>query len=69
MLRDPDSKVVSNSVVALNEIMMREGGIVLNTNICLRKVEAGKIFTALAQHKVTHFCGAPNSKAYVEKID
>ena len=33
MLRDPDSKVVSNSVVALNEIMMREGGIVVNTNI------------------------------------
>ena len=29
------------------------------TSICLRKVEAGAIFGALTDHKVTHFCGAP----------
>ena len=29
------------------------------TNICLRRVEAAPVFDALAQHKVTHFCGAP----------
>jgi len=29
------------------------------THICLRRVEAGQIYNAIAQHKVTHFCGAP----------
>ena len=29
------------------------------TNVCLRKVEAGAIFDAIAEHGVTHFCGAP----------
>jgi len=29
------------------------------TNICLRKVEAGAIFDAIADQGVTHFCGAP----------
>lgn len=29
------------------------------TNICLRKVEAGAIFDAIADEGVTHFCGAP----------
>jgi len=29
------------------------------TNICLRKVEAGGIFDAIADRGVTHFCGAP----------
>jgi len=29
------------------------------TNICLRKVEAGAIFDAIADNGVTHFCGAP----------
>ncbi len=29
------------------------------TNICLRKVEAATIFDAIAEHRVTHFCGAP----------
>ena len=29
------------------------------TSVCLRKVEAGAIFDAIAAHKVTHFCGAP----------
>ncbi len=29
------------------------------TNICLRKVEAGAIFDAIADGGVTHFCGAP----------
>ena len=29
------------------------------THVCLRKVEAGAIFRAIAEHKVTHFCGAP----------
>ena len=29
------------------------------TNICLRKVEAGAIFDAIADRGVTHFCGAP----------
>ena len=29
------------------------------TNICLRKVEPGAMFDAIADHKVTNFCGAP----------
>jgi fatty-acyl-CoA synthase len=29
------------------------------TNVCLRKVEAGAIFDAIADRDVTHFCGAP----------
>ena len=29
------------------------------TNVCLRRVEAGAIYDAIANHGVTHFCGAP----------
>jgi fatty-acyl-CoA synthase len=29
------------------------------THVCLRRVEAGAIFSALAEHHVTHLCGAP----------
>jgi fatty-acyl-CoA synthase len=29
------------------------------TNVCLRKVEAAKIFELIKRHKVTHYCGAP----------
>jgi len=29
------------------------------THVCLRKVEAGAIFNAIAEHGVSHFCGAP----------
>ncbi len=29
------------------------------TNVCLRRVEAGSIFGAFAEHGVTHLCGAP----------
>ena len=29
------------------------------TNVCLRHVEAGKIFEAIRKHRVTHYCGAP----------
>jgi len=29
------------------------------TSVCLRRVEAAAIFDAIADHKVTHFCGAP----------
>ena len=29
------------------------------TSICLRRVEARSIFSAIAMHKVTHFCGLP----------
>jgi len=29
------------------------------TSVCLRKVEAQTIFAAIADHGVTHFCGAP----------
>ena len=29
------------------------------TNVCLRRVEAGPIYRAIAEHQVTHFCGAP----------
>jgi len=32
---------------------------VAGTNICLRKVTAGSIFAAIADHRVSHFCGAP----------
>ncbi len=29
------------------------------THVCLRKVEAGAIFEAIADHGITHLCGAP----------
>jgi fatty-acyl-CoA synthase len=29
------------------------------THVCLRRVEAGAIYAALAEHRVTHLCGAP----------
>jgi fatty-acyl-CoA synthase len=29
------------------------------THVCLRSVAAGPIFEAIAEHKVSHFCGAP----------
>ena len=29
------------------------------THVCLRRVEAGPVFAAIAEHKVTHLCGAP----------
>ena len=34
-------------------------GALAGTNICLRKVEAGAIYAAFAEHGVTHLCGAP----------
>jgi fatty-acyl-CoA synthase len=32
---------------------------VAGTNICLRRVEVGAIFRAMAEHEVTNYCGAP----------
>jgi fatty-acyl-CoA synthase len=32
---------------------------VAGTSVCLRRVEAGAIFDAMAKHKVSHLCGAP----------
>ncbi len=32
---------------------------VAGTSVCLRRVEAGAIYRAIAEHKVSHFCGAP----------
>jgi len=32
---------------------------VAGTNVCLRKVTGGNIYKAIADQKVTHFCGAP----------
>jgi fatty-acyl-CoA synthase len=29
------------------------------TNVCLRKVEPARIFAAIREHRVTHYCGAP----------
>jgi len=29
------------------------------TNVCLRRVEAEKIFSLIKEHRVTHYCGAP----------
>ncbi len=32
---------------------------VAGTNVCLRRVNAANIYAAIAEHRVTHFCGAP----------
>jgi len=32
---------------------------VAGVNVCLRRVEAAAIYRAIAEHRVTHFCGAP----------
>jgi fatty-acyl-CoA synthase len=29
------------------------------TNVCLRKIDAAKIFQLMREHRVTHYCGAP----------
>ncbi|MSP82835.1 MAG: acyl-CoA synthetase [Alphaproteobacteria bacterium] len=33
--------------------------LVAGTHVCLRRVEARTIFRAIADHRITHFCGAP----------
>jgi fatty-acyl-CoA synthase len=33
--------------------------VVAGTHVCLRWVRAGPVFAAIAEHKVTHLCGAP----------
>jgi fatty-acyl-CoA synthase len=38
---------------------------VAGTNVCLRQVNAGNIYAAIADHKVTHFCGAPIVLSFV----
>ncbi len=32
---------------------------IAGTNVCLRKVDAAAIFALIAEHRVTHYCGAP----------
>ena len=32
---------------------------VAGVNICLRQINSAAIYTAIAEHRVTHFCGAP----------
>jgi len=32
---------------------------IAGTSVCLRTVDAASIYTAIANHRVTHFCGAP----------
>ena len=32
---------------------------VAGTNVCLRRLDASKIFALIAEHRVTHYCGAP----------
>jgi fatty-acyl-CoA synthase len=32
---------------------------IAGTNVCLRRVNAANIYAAIAEHEVTHFCGAP----------
>jgi fatty-acyl-CoA synthase len=32
---------------------------VAGTSVCLRRVSAANIYAAIAEHKITHFCGAP----------
>ncbi len=38
---------------------------VAGTNVCLRRVNAANIFNAIADHRVTHFCGAPTVLNFV----
>lgn len=38
---------------------------VAGTSVCLRRVSAGNIFAAIADHKVTNFCGAPIVLSFV----
>ena len=33
--------------------------VVAGTHVCMRKVESGAIFTSIAEHDISHFCGAP----------
>jgi fatty-acyl-CoA synthase len=32
---------------------------IAGTNVCLRRVEVEAVFRAIAEHRVTHYCGAP----------
>ena len=38
---------------------------VAGTNVCLRQVNAKNIYAAIADHKVSHFCGAPIVLSFV----
>jgi len=38
---------------------------VAGTNVCLRSVNARNIYAAIADHKITHFCGAPIVLSFV----
>ena len=39
------------------------------THVCLRNVEAGAIFSAMAEHAVTHLCGAPVVMSLIVNAD
>ena len=39
------------------------------TNICLRRVNSATIYSAIAEHKVTHMCGAPIVMSFVVNAD
>ena len=41
---------------------------VSGTNVCLRRVEAGAIWTAIRDHGVTHYCGAPIVHATIADV-
>jgi fatty-acyl-CoA synthase len=42
---------------------------IAGTNVCLRQVNAANIFAAIADHGVTHFCGAPIVMNFVINAD
>src|SRR5437899_1924703 len=37
--------------------------LIVGTHVCLRWVRAKEIYAAIAEHKVTHLCGAPTVMA------
>lgn len=39
--------------------------VVAGTHVCLRRVTAGNIFSAIAEHKVTHMAGAPTVMGFL----
>jgi fatty-acyl-CoA synthase len=42
---------------------------VAGTQVCLRRVEAPAILAAMAEHRVTHYCGAPIVHAMIANAD
>ena len=55
----PDLPVDAAHVPLQRLVLSVGGGVAGGHQVCLRRVESAAIYAAIAEHKVTHLCGAP----------